>query len=623
MGLTVLHIGKFFPPQVGGIEIFLADLIDAQRKSGISSYALVHGDPMPDDPEWIIRVPVQITLIYAPIAIGFRKSLTRAIQRLRPHVLHLHMPNNSVFWTLTIADAHKIPWVIHWHSDVVVSRAKSGVRLAYQLYRPFEQAVLERAERIIVTSPAYLEASGPLGRWHNKCAVVPLGLKIDFSPNHCPASKTTNLWRDGTLRLLSVGRLAYYKGFETLIQAVAEMPGVELIIAGEGESREILEQLIKKVTAPNTVPRIRLLGQVTDQQKNALLGSCDIFCLASRERTEAFGMVLLEAMAYARPCICSNLRGSGLPWVLSQANAGLLVNPEDIPSWRKEIGRLQEQPQQRERFGKSGFKALHEKFSIDICANRIFQQYKIANSNWELQSSSEDILIVIPAKNEAATVGKMLNELQSTGWNNIVLVDDHSSDGTGDIARAAGVHVLQPILRVGAWGGMQAGILYGLKQGFGTVVTMDADGQHEAAEIGTLLAARSDSDVVVGAFPNRASKLRKIAWQWFRQLTGINLSDFTSGFRVYNREAMEILASSEATLLDYQDLGTLLLLRRSGLTIREVQVAMNMRCAGVSRIFNSWFSVVKYMATTTLLCMAQWRAIQVPSNCSIVKKSSP
>jgi hypothetical protein len=125
-------------------------------------------------------------------------------------------------------------------------------------------------------------------------------------------------------------------------------------------------------------------------------------------------------------------------------------------------------------------------------------------------------------------------------------------------------------------------------------------------EIPVLLQSRELADLVVGAFPERASRLRQLAWNWFRKLAGFDLRDLTSGFRLYNRDVMEILATPEATLLDYQDLGALLLVRRAGLGIREVPVSMNLRAVGQSRIFNSWLSVAKYMAATTLLCMAQW-----------------
>jgi hypothetical protein len=111
---------------------------------------------------------------------------------------------------------------------------------------------------------------------------------------------------------------------------------------------------------------------------------------------------------------------------------------------------------------------------------------------------------------------------------------------------------------------------------------------------------------VIGAFPERGSPLRQLAWTWFRRLTGFELHDLTSGFRLYNQAAMQVAASPEATLLDYQDVGALLLIRKAGLHITEVPVSMNLRQVGASRIFNSWFSVLKYMAITTLLCLARW-----------------
>lgn len=189
----------------------------------------------------------------------------------------------------------------------------------------------------------------------------------------------------------------------------------------------------------------------------------------------------------------------------------------------------------------------------------------------------------------------------------MLVIDDQSSDATGAIARQAGAIVLRPTLSMGAWGGMQTGIRHALAHGYQAVITMDADGQHEVEEIPTLLQARQSADLVIGAFPERASALRQLAWRWFRELAGFDLRDLTSGFRLYNRAAMRVLATREATLLDYQDLGALIMVRRAGLHITEVPVTMNLRVAGQSRIFNSWLSVGRYMAATTLLCLARWR----------------
>ena len=607
MALRVLHVGKFYPPHRGGMEVFLADLIQAQRAAGIDAIALVHGQPESSDPGWITRVPVQWHLVFAPIAVGFRAALAKAISTHQPHVIHLHMPNNSALWVLTLGEAQSIPWVVHWHSDVVVSRIKTSVALAYRLYRPFEQAVLARAACVIATSPPYLAASEPLSEWREKCAVVPLGLGMDPTLLAATRDGGASAWQPGRLRLLSVGRLTYYKGFETLIRAVAPLRDAELLIVGDGELRASLEALVQELTPAGAPPNVRLVGNVDDAQKHALLAHCDVFCLASRERTEAFGIALLEAMQHARPCIVSSLPGSGMPWLVQTAAAGLQVPAEDVPAWTHAIEHMRDHPNLRGEWGVSGQRALRERFSMAACASAISMQYACAAPDGvPAIDPRKDVLIVIPARNEAQTIGDLLRNLRSVGWHDILVINDQSTDDTAAIATAAGARVLSPTLPVGAWGGMQAGIRYALQNGYHAVVTMDADGQHEVEELPVLLNARHRADLVVGAFPERASPLRQMAWNWFRRLAGFDLRDLTSGFRLYNRAVLEVLASREATLLDYQDLGALLLVRRAGLKIAEVPVTMNVRAIGKSRIFNSWFSVAKYMLATSLLCLARW-----------------
>ncbi|NMG56057.1 glycosyltransferase [Aromatoleum aromaticum] len=603
--MRVLHIGKFFPPHPGGMEVFLADLVRAQRARGIDAAALVHGQPLPDDPEWLMRVPVWGHLVYAPLAPGFRTALAAAIRQFRPDVLHLHLPNTSAFWALLLLPARDLPWVVHWHSDVVVSRIRGALALAYRLYRPFEQAVLDRAERILVTSPSYLEASEPLSRWRDKCSVIPLALDSGRLPEHAGVGPAPS-WREGNFRLLSIGRLTYYKGFETLIRAVSAMPGVELLIVGEGALRPTLETLIDEFTPAGVEPNIRLLGGIDDAGKHALLQDCDVFCLASRERTEAFGIVLLEAMRYARPCIVADLPGSGMPWVVREGGAGVAVPVEDVAAWRDAIRAFQRDPHYREGCGAQGQRALCKKFALDRCVESIASEYAAVVPDAAVAAPDKDLLIVIPARNEAETIAAVIRSLHEAGWRDVIVVNDQSTDATGAIAAAAGATVLSPVLPLGAWGAMQTGIRYALRHGYRQVVTIDADGQHEPACIPVLLAAARSHDVVIGAFPQRGSRLRRIAWRYFRAITGFGIDDLTSGFRCYNRAACEILAADEATLLDYQDLGVLLMLRHAGLEIAEVPVAMYPRATGPSRIFASWSRVARYMAESTLLCLARW-----------------
>jgi len=220
---------------------------------------------------------------------------------------------------------------------------------------------------------------------------------------------------------------------------------------------------------------------------------------------------------------------------------------------------------------------------------------------------SSDTLVLIPAHNEQATVGAIVSQVRRR-WNcPVVVIDDCSTDATGQVARNAGATVLPLTLQLGAWGAIQTGLRYALRQGYRTAVTLDADGQHEPEDIGKLFQplAAGATDVVIGAFPERASRARQIAWAYFRGLTGLKLEDITSGFRAYNHAAMIVLAAREASLLDYQDVGVLLILRRKRLRTVEVPVAMQPRTLGASKVFRSWWVVGKYMLQTSLLCIAR------------------
>jgi glycosyltransferase involved in cell wall biosynthesis len=224
-------------------------------------------------------------------------------------------------------------------------------------------------------------------------------------------------------------------------------------------------------------------------------------------------------------------------------------------------------------------------------------------------------IIVIPARNEEKTIRTVVQGIKSIQpRDEVVVVDDASTDATASTALAAGATVLSLVLRLGAWGAIQTGIRYALDKGCQTVITMDADGQHEPAYVNALLQPilTGQADVVIGACPDRVSRARRCAWSYFRLLTGLKLEDITSGFRAYNLTAIKILASAEASLIDYQDVGVLLILRRQGLRTVEVQVPMGVRTTGVSRVFSSWWVVANYMLQTSLLCIARVGSGKLP-----------
>ncbi len=384
----VLHIGKFYPPFAGGVENFMADLLPAQRALGEEAHVLAHDHDKPGWPPWtalrpdpsypwVYRAPCHGRLLYAPVSPLFPVWLTRLLKRLRPELLHLHLPNTSAFWALFLPAARKLPWVIHWHADVVASALDTRLILAYRLYRPWEQALLKRAARVLVTSPPYLESSEPLRPWREKCRVVPLGLDAERLPSSEVATRcrVEQIWprgRDG-LRVLCLGRLTYYKGHEYLLKALAQTPEAQAVLVGSGELRA---RLARAIAEHQLEDRVYLAGFRPNEEVNALFETCDLLCLPSLERTEAFGVVLLEAMRYARPVLATAVTGAGMNWVVRHGQTGLLVPPADSDALAAALRRLAANRQWAAELGRAGRQRLVGEFDIRAVAGQIAEIYQ-------------------------------------------------------------------------------------------------------------------------------------------------------------------------------------------------------------------------------------------------------
>jgi glycosyltransferase involved in cell wall biosynthesis len=214
---------------------------------------------------------------------------------------------------------------------------------------------------------------------------------------------------------------------------------------------------------------------------------------------------------------------------------------------------------------------------------------------------------VIPARNEATTVADVVRRTLASGLCDVLVVNDASVDDTAALAAEAGATVINAPFSLGAWGATQAGMRYAQRNRYHTVVTLDADGQHHPEELPRLVTTlrRSGANVVIGTYVQRMSAARRLAGRYFRLLTRMNVQDFTSGLRAYDRRAVRAAASREASLLDYQDMGVLMLLNKRGLVLWEAPTVMSPRRAGASRVFASWLLVARYMLHTTVLCFAQ------------------
>ncbi|EGV19329.1 glycosyltransferase [Thiocapsa marina] len=381
--MRVLHVGKFYPPFAGGMEYFLFDLIGALREGGVDVAALVHHErfgptgarPDESDPSPVYRAPTFGRLLYVPVSPTFPFWLDRAIREFRPDLLHLHLPNSSALFAMAIARARRLPWVVHWHADLVASKIDRRLALAYRAYRPLEQRLLNRSDAIVATSPTYLAASEPLRSWRSRCTTIPLGLdpRRLSDPDPDDLVEVTPLWGSAPLRVLAIGRLTYYKGHEVLIRAISRLPEVGCLIVGAGEKSTSLLALIRSL---GLSAQVRLLGFRSEQELRALLATCDVVCLPSLERTEAFGLVLLEAMRFSKPVVVSDIPGSGTGWLVRRAGHGLLTPPGDAQALACALSQLKSDPQQRRALGARGVAALAGEFGIDAVGRQVRSLYQ-------------------------------------------------------------------------------------------------------------------------------------------------------------------------------------------------------------------------------------------------------
>lgn len=208
--------------------------------------------------------------------------------------------------------------------------------------------------------------------------------------------------------------------------------------------------------------------------------------------------------------------------------------------------------------------------------------------------------------NEQASIAEVLHDIQQYTDFDVIVVDDASTDHTRVIAKTCGAHVLPHTVNMGAWRATQTGLRYAAKHGYKYAVSFDADGQHNAMYINSLLdKCRQGYSLVIGSYTARGSRGRHIAWRLFRYLTGLSVSDLTSGLRCYDAKAINALCSRQATMFEYQDVGVLLMLKHLKLKSVEIQVEMTSRQDGISRIFYSWLAVFKYVLYTLILSITK------------------
>ncbi|MCS7288039.1 MAG: glycosyltransferase [Roseiflexaceae bacterium] len=357
--MHILHIYKDYPPVLGGIEGYVRDLAEGLVARNHRVTVLVTNTsrctsierPLPG--LTVVRAARLVHLASTPLS----PAMIALARSICADLVHLHFPYPPGDLAAMAAPGSS-PLVISYHSDIV--RQQTLLRL----YRPLLALTLRRAARIIASSPGYI-ASSPFLRPHAaKCEVVPIGVDITrFAPGDRRAAAVP--------RLLFVGRLRYYKGLHILIDALRQVEDVELWIAGNGPERVRLE---RQVADAGLRHRVRFLGDVADVDLPALYQQADIFVLPSHLRAEAFGIVLVEALASGLPCISTAL-GTGTDFVNVHEETGLVVPPGDAAALAEAIRRLRDDPALRAKYGEAGVHRARMLFSRERMLDAVEMVY--------------------------------------------------------------------------------------------------------------------------------------------------------------------------------------------------------------------------------------------------------
>ncbi len=369
--MKVLQVSKFYPPVMGGIESVAWELTEGLNRAGIPTEVLCSSHRPRSVRQTapggyaVVRAGTYGTLLstsIAPPMVGLLRRMARVAD-----IVHLHMPDPmaaAALWTVR----PRAKLVVHWHSDVIRQR------LALRAYEPLQRWLLQRADAVVATSPPYAEASAALAPFRHKVRVIPIGIS-DNRPQACSLKAQALRQRYGGRRIVfALGRMTYYKGFDVLIEAAARLPDdCVVLIGGDGE---LLAPYRAQVAARGLGERVHLLGHVNDADLASHIEACDIFCMPSTVRAEAYGVAMVEAMVMAKPIVATDIAGSGVPWVNRHGATGLNVPVRRPDALADGLHALLADPALGRRLGAAARARYEDEFHAGLMTRRALELYR-------------------------------------------------------------------------------------------------------------------------------------------------------------------------------------------------------------------------------------------------------
>jgi rhamnosyl/mannosyltransferase len=381
--LNILHLYKDYAPVLGGIENHMRLLAEAQAARGHRVTVLVtsttpHSSIEVMNGVRVIKTGRQVNVQSAPLSAAFPFALRR--ESALADIAHVHSPYPpGEAFNLWLGRARRT--VISWHSDIV--RQKTLLRV----YGPVLRQVVRRADVIIRSSEIYSRSSPWLLDHLDKCITVPYGIQTArFADSPTLAARaavlraqwlaTCNSVGETPFILVCVGRLRHYKGFDDLLRALPAAPNVLAVIVGIGPLEAQLRALAAQLGVSN---RVIFAGEASDDELPAYYRAADVFVLPSNSRAEAFGIVILEAMASGLPVISTDV-GTATSWINQHPITGLVTPARDPAALARAVETLQGNPALRRQMGEAARQRVQAEFTLDTMIERIEAVYQHALS---------------------------------------------------------------------------------------------------------------------------------------------------------------------------------------------------------------------------------------------------
>lgn len=367
----ILHISNYLYPHIGGIEQVARDCMNSLKEIECEQKVICFNSnkkTIVDEVDGIevIRPGTFLKVSSQSISLSYGKYLKEMMKKFQPDIVIFHYPNPFVaHYLCKYLKKKRFQFVLWWHLDITKQK------ILGKLFKKQNTKLLNFADKIVATSPNYIEGSPWLSSHKDKCVIIPCCInekRLSYDEKNLSRAQEIKKNYNGKTICFAFGRHVEYKGLTYLIQASKLLDdSFAILIGGQGP---LTEQLKKEASDDS---KIHFLGRLSDEDLKAYLLACDIFCFPSITKNEAFGIGLAEAMYYGKPAITFTIPGSGVNYVNLNGITGIEVENRNVQAYNKAIDKLGNDIKLSKTFGENAKKHIIQNFVYDLFKKNVLE----------------------------------------------------------------------------------------------------------------------------------------------------------------------------------------------------------------------------------------------------------